>query len=240
MANITRTTKALDAEIILPDATLSTEATIFKQWQDTFVSPNPVQSQVEFFTNLATRIQNGELDIQVYEYWYEKAKSSHPAVLGSISSNPVYADVNEAIGTLYYAQPTAPSTNNSDLVSSALNIVPANLVYSLPSGVYNQVIGAYQQVNNMYADCIANVVLGKDTASNARNTASKPLIKAQLESKYGVALGLTDIENIVTGDVTVVSGAYNTDIEGITQSVDDLTTVIKGQSPLTTGALQAT
>ena len=240
MANITRTTVAIDAEIVLPDATLTADSAIYKQWQDTFVSPNPIQSQVEFFTNLATRIQNNELVIEVYEYWYEMAKSSHPAVLANISSLVPYVDINESTGTLYFAQPTAPSTNNTDLVSAAINITPGNLVYSLSNDINNLVISGYQQVNAMYADNIANISINKDTASNTRNNASKTQIKTQLEGKYGVALGLTNIENVITGDISVNSGEYTTDIEGTTQTVDDTYTVIKGQSTLTTDSLIAT
>lgn len=240
MSTITRTTTALDAEVILPDASLSAEAALYKQWQDTFVSLNPIQSQVEFFQNLATKLQARELSVEVYNYWYNKVKASHPAVIDIISDTAQYADVNESTGSLYFANPTAPSTANTSLVGASINPVPGNIVTLLPTGLDSLVIGAYSTVNTAYAANIVNVVTPKDTASIARNNTAKPLIKAQLESKYGVVLDLTEIENVISGDISVPSGSYTTNIEGTTTTVDDLGSIINGQSTITTEALQAT
>lgn len=256
MAEITRTTEPLDAEVILPGATLSVEQTIFKEWQETFVAPNPLDAQVDFFKNLAVKIRNEELDVEFYLYWYNRAKTSHPVVIDNLplSATPEYQDINESVGTLWFAEPDTATTSISEIASTELKPYPTSIETLLPIGVSSMVIGAYTTVNTPYAANIANIQanpstaptaahgdsLVKDTIANTRNNSSKSDIQTQLESKYGVVLDLTEIESVISGDITVPSTLVEATIEGVIVTVDELgNKVDPTESTLSIDTLQA-
>jgi hypothetical protein len=258
MADITRTTQPLDVEVQLSNGViypaLSSETELYADWLEAYVSPNPIDSLNAFFTRIADLVSRDELDVEFYKYWYDKLKTSHPVVAASLSATEQFLDVNESVGTLYFAQPDSPTTAIVNMGSAGLKPCPANIENLLPSGIADALSGYYATVNASYATNISNiqtspsaaptqahgVSLVKDTSANARNTSSKFLIKAKLEDKFGDALDLTEIENVISGDIAVAYEQFTDIIEGSTVKIDALTNKVEPTlSTLQTGSLQA-
>ena len=258
MADITRTTQPLDVEVQLSTgviySALSAQTDLYAAWLEAYVSPNPIDSLNAFFSNIAQLVNEDKLDLEFYKYWYDKLKTSHPAVAASLSATEQFVDVNETTGVLYFAQADSPNTAIVSMAGTELKPYPDNIESALPSGLAEAIIGYYTTVNTAYAANIVNVQtnsgaaptqshgvsLVKDTIANTRNTSSKSLIKAKLEDKYGDALDLTEIENTITGDIAVEYAQFTDIIEGSTVKIDALTNKIDPTlSTLKTETLQA-
>ena len=261
MANITKTTQPFDAEITLQSGpaypSLSVQATIFKNWQNTFATDNPLAAQVAFFKDLASKVSAGTISTEFYQYWYDIERSSHPVVVASISAEsiPEFKPINESVGTLWYAQPDIATTPISNLISTILKPYPTNTQSLLPAGVGDIIDASYNTVNTIFAINVANiqidlsaaptaahgVSLVKDTIANTRNTQSKTEIQTKLEDKYAKALDLTEIKNTFSGDISTQLDNFTDTVESNTVIVDALTNKIEPtMSTLKTITLQAT
>lgn len=260
MAIINKTTQPFDAEITLQSGSaypsLSAQTTIFKNWQNTFVTENPIAAQVAFFKDLASKVSDGTLSTEFYQYWYDLQRAAHPVVVSSISAAavPEFKPINESVGTLWYAQPDSATTNINALAGTPLKPYPSNIQSLLPSGVKDIIDAAYKTTNSIFATNVANiqtdssaapttahgVSLVKDTIANTRNTQSKTEIQTKLEDKYAKALDLVEIKNTFSGDINTQLDNFTDTVENITISVDALTNKIEPTlSTIKTVSLQA-
>jgi hypothetical protein len=241
MSAAPRTTRPLDVEVQLSTGViypaLSSQTELYASWLAAQTAPNPIDSLNAFFTNVGQLIVQNKLDVEFHQYWYDKLKTGHKAVFASLSATQPFLDINEAVGTLYFAQADCPTTSISDIAGATLKPYPGNIESLLPAGLGNTIIGAYTTVNTAYVGNVGNiqtnpgalptaahgVSLVKDTIANTRNSDSIPLVKAKLEDKFGKTLDLTEIENIITGDLAIPYTQFTDIVEGISTPIDALT-----------------
>lgn len=240
MSTATRTTRPLDVEVQLSTGViypaLSSQTDLYASWLAAQTSANPIDSLNVFFTNIGQLIVQEKLDVEFHQYWYDKLKTGHRAVFVSLSATQPFLDINEAVGTLYFAQPDCPNTSISDIAGAFLKPYPGNIESILPDGLGNTITDAYTKVNTAYVGNVGNVQtnpgalptaahgvsLVKDTIANTRNNSSIPLVKAKLEDKFGKTLDLSPIVNTITGDLVIAYDQFTDIIEGVSTPIDAL------------------